>query len=170
MIMKRYEGWEYLRSNVEKDKRNIYIFTDNCNRTSGRYKIPDDSTYSKRFGKTGLCYPTMTSALIRGLENAFPVTTQKSYVKGAKRFEGNWTDDDFEEFKKVIDDDFEAIKEACLKRKPDYVFFPNNGVLNGSISRLTIERTPLLFNYIVDKEIELRDFLKEINNNKKKKS
>jgi hypothetical protein len=161
MKMIRYPGWLYWRSDVKRDVNNIYIFTDNQERTSGSGKIPDDSEYSKRFGKTDLKYPSRTSAVIRGLPNSFPITTQKHYVKGAKRFEGNWSDDDYEEFIKVIDADFEAIKVACKRLKPKYVYFPSNGVLNGQISRLTIERTPKLYYYIVKKELELRDFINE---------
>ena len=166
MKMQRFISY-YTRDIDKRIKNAIFIFTDNCNRTSGNIKIPDDSSYSKRFGKTGLCHPTVTSAMLRGLERAFPITTQKTYVKGAKRFDGNWCDDDLEEFKKVIDDDFEEIKKACVKYNPEIIYFPNNGVLNGSISRLTLERTPLLFEYIIKKEIELRDFINELNKNNK---
>ena len=169
MKMIRYTRWRYWRSDVKQDKNNIYIFTDNQDRTSGSGKIPDDSEYSKRFGKTDLKYPTGTSAVLRGLPNAFPITTQKYYVKGTKCYEGNWSDDDFEDFTKVIDADFEAIKDACKRLNPKNVFFPNLGVLNGKISRLTIERTPKLFFYIVKKEIELRDFINENFKNKTKK-
>jgi hypothetical protein len=150
--------FKYTRTNVEKYPNSIFIFTDNGNRTSGSYKIPDDSEYSKRFGKTDLKHPSTTSAIIRGMEKAFPVTTQKLYVAGLKRFDGNWTDDDFEEFKKVIDDDFEHIKEACKRYKPKIVYFPNKGILNGCISRITFNRTPKLYNYIIEKEIELKKF------------
>ncbi len=165
-MMKMLRYWGYLRSDVKRDKNNIYIFTDNQDRTSGSCKIPDDSEYSKRFRKTDLKYPTRTSAMLSGQPNAFPVTTQKYYVKGTKCYEGNWNDEDFEEFTKVIDADFEAIKDACKRLRPKNVFFPSNGILNGKISRLTIERTPKLFSYIVKKELELRDFINE-NFNKK---
>jgi hypothetical protein len=148
----------YSRITASRDKEHIFIFTDNLDRTSGQGKIPDGSSYSKRFGKTGLCYPSVTSAVLRGLENAFPITTQKGYKKGANPSTYNWTDDDFEEFKKVIDDDFEKIKEACVKYNADTVYFPSTGVLNGNISQITFDRTPILYNYIIEKEIELRDF------------
>ena len=148
----------YHRATVENDKDKIYIFTDNTNRTSGSLPISDDSAYSKRFGKKGLRYPTMTSAVLRGLDNAFPITTQKYYKKGSSRAECNWVDEDLDEFKKVIDDDFEHIKKACKEKGYKKIFFPVNGVLNGKISRLTIERTPKLFKYIVEKEIELKKF------------
>ena len=155
--------WEYKRKDVANAKDNyIYVFTDNGDRTSGSCKIPDDSSYSLRFGKKSLCYPRTTTAVLRGLEKAFPVTTQKRYVKGAARFDGNWVEEDFEEFKKVIDADFEEIKKACVKYKPLAVVFPCNGVLGGNISRLTITRVPKLYSYIVEKEIELKNF--DINN------
>lgn len=154
----------YHRDIVEKDTERIYIFTDNCDRTSGAQKIDDNSEYSKRFGKKGLKYPKMTTALLRGLPNAYPVTTQKRYVPGSKSADGNWTDDDFEEFKKVIDDDFEHIKQAFAEKKPIEIVFPTNGVLNGPISKLTITRTPKLYEYIVKKEIELKNFCENENN------
>ena len=148
----------YHRPTVAANTNVMYIFTDNGDRTSGKGKIPDDSEYSIRFGKKGLKYPSMTSALIRGLDNSYPITTQKRYVPGTKSSEGNWNDSDFEEFKKVIDDDFEHIKKACVEKGYKEIVFPSKGVLNGTIARLSIIRTPKLFNYIVQKEIELKEF------------
>ena len=148
----------YHRPTVAANTNVMYIFTDNCDRTSGKGKISDDSEYSIRFGKKGLHFPTMTSALLRGLTNAYPITTQKRYVSGAKSYEGNWNDEDFEEFKKVIDDDFEHIKKACVEKGYTEIVFPSKGILNGAISRLTFSRTPKLYNYIIEKEIELKKF------------
>ena len=148
----------YHRTTVENDKDKIYIFTDNTNRTSGSLPISDDSAYSKRFGKKGLRYPTMTSAVLRGLDNAFPITTQRYYKKGSSRAEGNWTDEDFKEFKKVIDEDVDVIKKACVERGIDTVIFPSGGLLNSSIADISFKRTPSLYKYIIEKEIELRDF------------
>lgn len=158
MILKRTKKSKLTRTEVKKDKDKIYIFTDNCNRTSGSFNIPDNSEYSIRFGKTGLKHPSKTSAILRGLYNALPITTQKTYVPGVASYKGNWKDEDFEEFKKVIDDDFEYIKKVCKERKIDTVIFPYNGVLNGTTSRITIERTPKLYQYIIEKEIELKNF------------
>jgi hypothetical protein len=155
MILKKYPG-KYIRKSIQEVKDAIFVFTDNCDRTSGRGNIPDDSSYSKRFGRTGLKYPTVTSALIRGLENAFPVTTCKCYTQ--KKSERIFHDEDFEEFKKLVDADFEAIKNACIERGIDMIIFPMTGILNGSYSDLTRTRTPLLYWYIVKKEVELRDF------------
>jgi hypothetical protein len=147
---------KYNRKKISEVKDAIYVFTDNCDRTSGKLDIPDDSSYSKRFGRTGLKYPTVTSAVIRGLENAFPVTTCKCYSQ--KKSERIFHDVDFENFKKLVDADFEAIKNACIERGIDRIIFPTGGVLNGTYSDITRTRTPLLYWYVVKKEIELRDF------------
>ena len=155
MILERSQS-KYIRKNVNEVKDAIYVFTDNCDRTSGKLNIPDDSSYSKRFGKTDLKHPTVTSAVIRGLENAFPVTTCKCYT--SKKYERIFHDEDFEEFKKLVDADFEAIKNACVEKGIDRIIFPMGGVLNGAYSDLTRTRTPLLYWYIVKKEVELRDF------------
>lgn len=147
----------YTRTSVRKDPDRLYIFTDNCDRSSGRYSVPDDSEYSKRFGKTGLNFPTTTSAIIRGLPNAYPITTKKAYKKGCKSY-GLWTEDDIEEFKKVIDEDIEHIKKACIEKGYKIIVFPCNGLLNTKLSKISFERTPSLFNYILEKEIELKNF------------
>ena len=141
--------WNFSR--LRCNKNHLYIFTDNCDRTSGKIAIPDDSEYSKRFGKTGLMYPSSTSAIIRGLNNAYPITTKKSLKE-------RWTDDDYAEFKKVIDDDIEHIKKACKKHKYTMIIFPKNGLLNTRIANITMERTPKLFIYTLKKEKELLNF------------
>ena len=148
----------YVRKKVQEDTERMYIFTDNCDRSSGNSKIPDDSEYSKRFGKTGLLYPSITSASIRGLDNAYPLTTQHWYNEQHKGITGRWHDSDFEEFKKVIDEDIEVIKKACIEKGYKEIVFPKGGVLNSQIAALNPIRTPRLFNYIVEKEIELKNF------------
>jgi hypothetical protein len=148
----------YTRWLAKNSENKLFIFTDNCDRTSGRGKVSDNSEYAKRFGKTGLHYPSVTSAILRGLDNAYPITTQKGYKKGDNPDNHNWTDDDFEEFKKVIDDDFEHIKQACKEKGYKKIVFPLSGILNSKISKLTMERTPKLYGYIIEKEIELKKF------------
>lgn len=148
----------YVREVVKDDTERLYIFTDNGDRSSGKGLIPNDSEYSTRFGKKNCHFPSKTTAVIRGLQNAYPVTTQKRYVPGIHSYAGNWNDEDFEEFKKVIDDDFEHIKNACKEKRYKEIIFPRSGILNGGISRITSDRTPKLFTYIVQKEIELKEF------------
>ena len=93
----------FTRSSVEKDSDYMYLFTDNAKRTSGSNLIPDESRYSAVYGQ-GNKYPTTTQAVVRGLDNAFPITTMVDDKKT------QWTDDRFEEFKKEIDSEIEIIK------------------------------------------------------------
>ena len=66
----------YTRKNVMEDKNSMYIFTDNTDRDSGKSLIPSTSWHSQKYGE-GKHYPSMTTALIRGLDNAYPITTQR---------------------------------------------------------------------------------------------
>jgi hypothetical protein len=84
----KYSG-HWTRSQVAKDVRSLYIFTDNLNRTSGVSPIDPESDYAKKYG-IGKKYPGATSAVIRGLNNAMPITTQKKYVSGPQSALGNW--------------------------------------------------------------------------------
>ena len=162
----------YERHTAENNSDVLYIFTDNTDRDSGSGVISDDSWYAKEYGK-GLHYPTKTSAVVRGLDNARPISTQRYYHEGAKGETGRWNDSDFEEFKKVIDKEFNDIFEAWNSGKYKHIFIPfvsnsdgsyGNGILNGKISQLTKERTPKLFDYLQDKLMELNEMLQGVNN------
>jgi len=91
----------------------------------------------------------MTTALIRGLDNAFPITTQRYYNQQYKGINGRWNDDNLEEFKQIIDDDFEEIYKNAYKFKK--IIFPINGIFNSKISAITKERTPKLHEYLMTK-------------------
>ena len=147
MIITRALRW-YKRDEIERDSRKMYIFTDNTNRTSGNNPLPASSWYSQTFGP-GLCFPTMTSALIRGLPNAFPLTTQHWYSPEHRGDTGRWTDADFEEFKRVIDEDFERIEKEM--RKYEVIVFPPGGIFNSKIANITEARTPRLYEYLMTK-------------------
>lgn len=138
----------YTRKLVKEDKDSMYIFTDNTDRDSGKTLIPNSSWYVKKYGE-GKHYPTMTTALIRGLDNAYPITTQHHYNKQYKGINGRWNDDDFEEFKKVIDDDFNEIYENMNKFKR--IIFPMGGIFNSKISNINKIRTPKLYAYLMNK-------------------
>jgi hypothetical protein len=138
----------YNRQDVEQDKESMYIFTDNTDRDSGKSLIPNDSWYSTKYGK-GNHYPKVTTALIRGLENAYPITTQHWYNSEHKGLTGRWNDEDFEEFKKVIDDDFEEIYKNAKKFKQ--IVFPFQGIFNSKISNISDSRTPKLKSYLMEK-------------------
>ena len=157
----------YDRSEAEKNSRVLYIFTDNTDRTSGSGVIDDNSWYANEYGK-GLHYPTKTSAVVRGLDNARPVSTQRWYHEGAKGETGRWNDSDFDEFKKVVDKEFQDIFDAWNSGQYDYIYVPanvqsedlyTNGIFNGKISQLTEERTPRLYHYLQDKMMDLNELV-----------
>lgn len=89
---------------VEADKKNQYIFTENLDRTSGTNPIKKsnniviDQLYFRKK------YPTVSQAVIRGLYNAYPITTKKGQYAG-----DFFKEEDFELFKKTIDKDIERI-------------------------------------------------------------
>ena len=138
----------YNRQDVEQDKKSMYIFTDNTDRDSGKSLIPNDSWYSTKYGE-GKHYPKVTTALIRGLENAYPITTQHWYNPEHKGITGRWNDEDIEEFKKVIDDDFDEIYKHAKEFKQ--IIFPFQGIFNSKISNISDSRTPILKKYLMEK-------------------
>ena len=144
----------YNRKEVSSDISNMYIFTDNTDRDSGKGSIADESWYSLKYGK-GKHYPKVTSALIRGLENAYPITTQRWYNKEHKGITGRWNDEDIDEFKKVIDDDFEHIKSEMHKYRK--IVFPFGGIFNSKIADISKLRVPKLYEYLMTKCLELKE-------------
>ena len=127
----------YTRKNVREDKDSMYIFTDNTDRDSGKSLISNSSWYSQKYGE-GKHYPSMTTALIRGLDNAYPITTQHWYNSQHKGTNGRWTDDDFE---KIYND--------CKNFKR--IVFPMGGIFNSKISAINKVRTPKLYEYLKSK-------------------
>lgn len=154
------------RPTAEKQKNVLYIFTDNTDRTSGSGQIDPNSWYAQKYGQ-GLKFPTKTTAVVRGLDNARPVSTQRWYHDGAKGEAGRWNDSDFEEFKKVIDAEFADIFEAWDTGQYDWIAVPMSssnggyrlGLYYGKISQITPERTPRLFEYLQNKMAELNEHL-----------
>lgn len=98
---------------------------------------------------------------LRGLNNARPISTQREYHEGAKGNTGRWTDADFDEFKQVIDDEFDSIEEAWKSGKFKAMVLPKNGLFNSSISGLNSTRTPKLYNYLLEKYMKLVDMTVE---------
>lgn len=157
---------DFDRNEVEKDTDNLYIFTDNTNRTSGRNKIDDDSDYAKKYGK-GLKYPGKTQAAIRGLNNAMPISTQRYYdPKNSLTYEkGNWNDEDFEEFKKVIDSEIEDIKNKFISGNyKNIIIGTGDALFNGEISNITKDRCPNIYDYLESKIEELDEFIGDSKN------
>jgi hypothetical protein len=150
---------EWGRSDVEADTESLYIFTDNTDRDSGSGKVNPNSKYAKKYG-VDKHYPTMTQAVIRGLDNAMPISTQRWYHQGAKGTTGRWTDDAFEEFKTTIDAEIEAIKQEWdtgnYKR---VVIGSKSGFFNTRISNISKERVPQIHDYLEQKLNELYDYI-----------
>ena len=148
----------YNRIEVASDTTSMYIFTDNTDRDSGKSDISDESWYSSKYGE-GKHYPSVTSALIRGLDNAYPITTQRWYNKEHKGLTGRWNDEDIDEFKKVIDDDFEWIKNNI--HKYERIVFPFGGIFNSKIANISGSRTPKLYSYLMNKCLELKEIFEK---------
>lgn len=110
----------YTRQSVEKDIDVMYIFTDNNQRTSrptatsenvdknGWYYRKYKSKTNKPIHYGSLSNPT--SAVIRGLNNAYPISTMSAYGT-------NWVNSNFDLFKQVIDDEVDQIKKDIPKFK-----------------------------------------------------
>ena len=104
----------YTRNSVEMDTNSMYLFTDNAERTSKpnakTENVDTDSWYYKKYKSQTdkpLHYGTLsnpTSAVIRGLNNAYPISTMSAYGT-------NWTDDNFDLFEEVITDEIDQIKK-----------------------------------------------------------
>ena len=113
-------GVLYTRQSVEKDVDVMYIFTDNNQRTSrptatsenvdksGWYYRKYKSKTNKPIHYGSLSNPT--SAVIRGLNNAYPISTMSAYGT-------NWVDSNFGLFKQVIDDEIGQIKKDIPRFK-----------------------------------------------------
>ena len=143
----------YNRDEVVNDTKSMYIFTDNTDRDSGKGEIPEESWYSMKYG-SGKHYPRVTSAIIRGLDNAYPITTQRWYNSEHKGIYGRWEDRDLDTFKKVIDDDFDEIEKNMGRY--ERIVFPVGGIFNSKIADISKNRVPELYEYLMNKCLELR--------------
>lgn len=161
-IINEHEG-RWTREEVENDPRTLYIFTDNTDRTSGGEEI-GDGWYAEKYGKGGFgTVNNPTSAVIRGLPNAAPISTMKWFYRehGVSVEQARWTDSDLEEFKGVIDDEIEQIKQLWDSGNFNSIELPQNGIFGGSISRLTATRTPKLYQYLNKKLQELSEYVQD---------
>ena len=163
-IIIEYNGY-WTRDNVEKDTKNLYIFTDNTDRDSGIELIDSNSNYAKKYG-VDKHYPKTTQAVIRGLNNAMPISTQRWYNKEKKGVNGNWKDTDFDDFKKVIDEEIDAIKQEWNSGKyKKLIIGKKDGFFNTKISNITKERVPKIYEYLELKLNELYDYVNTNNSN-----
>lgn len=155
-----YHPGNWTRQEVNDNPDVLFVFGDNTNRTSGNNPISKDSKYARTYG-LGKMFPNATAAIIRGMDNAMPVSTQHWYdpATGRTRDAGRWNDSDIEEFKKVIDAEFQAIKDEWDTGKYRKIYLPSTGLSNGRISQITEARTPELFKYLYDKTADLAKYV-----------
>lgn len=155
-----YHPGNWTRQEVNDNPDVLYVFGDNTNRTSGRNPISNDSKYARTYG-LGKMFPNRTAAIIRGMDNAMPVSTQHWYdpSTGRTRDAGRWNDSDIEDFKKIIDAEFQAIKDEWDTGKYRKIYLPSTGLSNGKISQITEARTPSLFKYLYDKTVDLAKYV-----------
>jgi hypothetical protein len=138
----------FTRESVKKDTDYIYLFTDNAARTSGNNLVDPNSWYADAYGKNSK-FPTMTQAVIRGLNNAYPITT----MVDDKRTQ--WTDDRFDDFQKEINHEIGQIKEALLEEGFKGIkFSAENPFGKGAISNMK-ETAPKIWNYLNIKLAEI---------------
>ncbi len=155
-----YHPGNWTRQEVSDNPDVLYVFGDNTNRTSGSNPISNDSKYARTYG-LGKMFPNTTAAIIRGMDNAMPVSTQHWYdpTTGRTRDAGRWNDSDIDDFKKIIDAEFQAIKNEWDTGKYRKIYLPSTGLSNGKISQITEARTPVLFKYLYDKTVDLAKYV-----------
>ena len=159
-VIQQHKGI-WTRSAVEKDTKSLYIFTDNTDRDSGSGLIDPNSRYAQKYGQDKH-YPTRTQAVIRGLDNAMPISTQHWYHPGAKGATGVWTDNDFEEFKKTIDAEIQDIIDEWNTGKYERIVIGSgDAFFNSPISNISTERVPKLYDYLMSKVEELYSYVDE---------
>lgn len=152
----------FTRDSVTEDSETLYIFTDNTDRTSGGNEI-DDGWYAQKYGRGGYgSERNPTTALIRGLDNAAPISTMKWYYKehNATVPESRWTDADMYQFKEVIDAEIQQIKELWDSGKFKRIRLPKGGFA-GKISQFTPSRVPILYRYLNQKLAELAEYVND---------
>ena len=140
------ESQRFTRESAEKDTDYMYLFTDNAGRTSGSGTIDPNSWYAKKYGADKK-YASKTQAVARGLENVYPITT----MVDDKRTQ--WTDAQFDEYKKIIDDEIETIKQASKNYK-GIKFGAEMPFGKGAISNMK-DSAPKIWNYLNTKLAEI---------------
>lgn len=154
-----YAGHVVSRQEAINNPTVLYIFTDNTNRTSGSNVIDRNSPYYKKYGngQDDLYYPNSTRAVLRGLPNAFPISTQRFFdvAKGLVGKNGRWTNDSIEEFKKIIDDEIDEIIQYSSKY--DKIVISGTSLFGGNISDIQEEGDRSeMFKYLSRKLEDLR--------------
>ena len=157
----------YNRQEAINNPRTLYIFTDNTDRTSGG-KVISDGWYKTKYGNGGFgSENNPTTAVLRGLNNAAPISTMKYFYRKHPNMSVNqarWTDNDFAIFKETIDDEIEDIKFLWDSGDFDNITIPSgDGFFNSKIANISKQRTPKLYEYLRSKLIELNNHINNEN-------
>jgi hypothetical protein len=132
VVSKRVEVFSgnWTRQDVANQTSKVFLFGDNTNDRVNTHYVP-----------------TMTQAVIRGLNNAIGIDTKKN--RGTSE-DSYFTDEDFDTFKSQVD---EAIQKAIDSGKT--IVIPEGGIGTGKAQLK--ERAPKLFSYLQDKLNALRE-------------
>ncbi len=173
----RYSA-QFTREDAINHPNLLYIFTDNTDRTSGGQEY-GEGWYKDKYGTGGFgSRRNPTTAVVRGLPNAAPISTMKWFYKnhGLSDYKAaRWTDADMNQVMNVVSDEVRDILNLWESGKFDAVVFPNEDfLLNSLIAGITETRTPQLYAYFkAVKEFlsdtitgKVGDMLSDINNKK----
>lgn len=132
VVSKRVEVFSgnWTRQDVANQTSKVFLFGDNTDDRVNTHHVP-----------------TMTQAVIRGLNNAIGIDTKKN--RGTSE-DSYFTDEDFDIFKTQVD---EAIQKAIDSGKT--IVIPEGGIGTGKAQLK--ERAPKLFSYLQDKLNALRE-------------
>lgn len=158
----------YSRTVAKNNPKVLYIFTDNTDRTSydraavGKRPSETNGWYYQKYGRDehGTDRNT-TTAVLRGLNNAAPISTMKWFYKahpGETIETSRWKDSDIEEFKTILDDEIKQIKDLWQSGEFEKVMFPiGDGFFNSKISKISPDSE--IGKYLKLKIDELKDFI-----------
>lgn len=160
--------YNYSRTVAKNNPKNLYIFTDNTDRTSydraatGKKASETKGWYYQKYGRDEHGSDTNpTTAVLRGLNNAAPISTMKWFYKahpGETIDSSRWKDSDIEEFKNVINDEIEQIKELWRSGEFERIILPRgDGFFNSSIAKISPDSE--IGKYLKYKLDELMDFV-----------
>ena len=160
--------YNYSRTVAKNNPKNLYIFTDNTDRTSydraatGKKASETKGWYYQKYGRDEHGSDTNpTTAVLRGLNNAAPISTMKWFYKahpGETIDSSRWKDSDIEEFKNVINDEIEQIKELWRSGQFERIILPRgDGFFNSSIAKISPDSE--IGKYLKYKLDELMDFV-----------
>jgi hypothetical protein len=110
----------FTRESVQNDSEKIYLFTENCDYSSGSNVIHGCFNPLLKDLYQNSRYSNQTQACIRGLNNAFPIITKKNQT-GIGSFMDNTTD--FMIFAKHLNDCFDRLEKA----NPDKIVISSGG-------------------------------------------